>query len=568
MKEAANTWLNSTGSKLRSFYRDVRFRVKHPIAEAIKSVTPHLSYSYWIKHSEPNPNAVRIAEAIAKFKYTPKISIVMPVYDTPLDFLDLAIRSVQTQHYENWELCVCDDASPNPNVRARLESWEKQEPRIKITFSTKNEGISGASNRALELASGDFIGLLDHDDELTPHALYEVVNLLQEHPDADMIYSDEDRLDRQGQRVEPFFKPDWSPEYFLSTMYTCHLGVYRRQLIEDIGGFRSRFDGSQDYDLVLRLSERTDRIYHLPKILYHWRMAPGSVAAAPDAKPYAIESATRALTDHLNRRQIPGEIVRGKWPGCHRIRFHLQGTERVSIIIPSLGKAKALRTCAKSIDEKTSYRNYEVIVADKKGAQRCNLSRLINLGAGRAQGSYLIFLYDDVEVISADWITAMLGFCRQREIGVAGAKLLYRTGRIEHMGFVLGLMGLAGRPLRGLRRHPLGYSDPSEFIRNCSAVSGACMMVRKDVFEEVGGFDEQLPAAYNDVDLCLRIREAGYRVVWTPDAQLYSDNVSPRFPLKGEEREYFRRRWDKVLKDDPYYNPNLTLKYEDLGFRV
>ena len=367
--EATNAALNSRGSKLRNsyrdLYRDLRFRVKHPIAQIITSLTPHLSYSYWIKHSEQKPNAARIAEATAKFKFSPKISIVMPVYDTPLNFLDLAIRSVRKQQYENWELCICDDASPNPKVRARLESWEKQDPRIKVTYSTQNEGISRASNHALELASGEFVGLLDHDDELSSDALYEVVSLLQQKHDADMIYSDEDMLDPKGRRVRPHFKPDWSPEHMLAVMYTCHFGVYRRRLLEEIGGFRVGFEGAQDYDLVLRLSEKTDQIYHIPKILYHWRMAPNSLASGA-AKPYAYEAAKRALTEHLIRRRIPGEIVHGDRLGSYRVRFNLEGADRVSIVIPYLARPDALRACVRTIEEKTSYRNYEVIVVDKR----------------------------------------------------------------------------------------------------------------------------------------------------------------------------------------------------------
>ena len=585
--KAKNAALNSTGSKLRSVYRDVRFRVKHSIAEAIRSVTPHLSYSYWIRHSEPKLNAVRIAEAIDGFGYTPKISIVMPVYDTPVDHLDLAIRSVVTQHYKNWELCICDDASPNMEVRARLESWQKREPRIRVSYTAKNEGIGGASNRALALASGEFVGLLDHDDELTPDALYEIVNFLQGHPDADMIYSDEDKLNPKGRRVYPSFKPDWSPEYMLSFMYTCHFGVYRRHLLDEIGGFRVGFEGSQDYDLVLRVSEKTDRIYHIPKILYHWRMAPGSAAASANAKPYAHEAAKRALTEHLKRRRIPAESVDGVWPCHYRVRFSLPGTERVSIIIFNPSKRETLRNCVNSIVEKTSYCNYEVIVVGNRhldaetrnylASRSCqiiavnespDLSHLINLGATHAQGEYLLLLHGDTEVISADWVTGMLGFCRQSEIGAVGAKLLSRMGRIQHIGVVLGLKGVAGYPLRGLHNSPLEYLDPSHSIRNCSAVSGVCMMVRKEVFEQLGGFDEQVPGTYNDIDLCLRIREAGYRIVWTPAAELYHDGPFASNSIDGKQATYFKQRWGKILKHDPYYNPNLTVRYEDSGFRV
>ena len=571
------------------------FRVKHPIAQAIswtKSLAPHVSYSYWIKHCEkPGYSPERIAQEIAGFRYAPKVSIVMPVYETPLDLLDLAIRSVLGQHYANWELCICNDGSPDPAVGARLESWQKRDSRIKVTHSAKNEGISGASNRALALASGEFAGLLDHDDEITPDALFEVVNLLQGHPDADIIYSDEDLLDPQGRRMRPHFKPDWSPEQFLSGMYFCHFGVYRKRLLDEIEGFRRGFEGAQDYDLALRVTEKTDRVYHIPKILYHWRMAPNSVATSSDLKPYAYEAGRRALDEHVKRRKIAGEAVHGKWPAYYGIRFKLDGADKVSIVIPGGGldgaKPKALKACIRSVEEKTSYRNYEIIVVENGGLEpdtrqyllsrhhrvisveeSSNISRLINRGAAEAAGTHVLLLHDDTEVISAEWMTSMLGFCRLAGVGAVGAKLLYRTGRLQHIGVVVGLKGLTGYPLRGLRAGARGYLDPSELIRNCSAVSGACMMFRKDVFDRLGGFDEQLPGAYNDVDFCLRLREAGYRIVWTPDAELYHDEPASRSRANGREARYFKSRWDKVLKNDPYYNPNLTLRYEDLGYRV
>ena len=592
LRRQLDTILNSKGWKLLNRYRDLRFRVKQPIAQLFRKVDPlirpHLSYAYWMKHCERRSyDPARIAQAMASFQYEPKVSIVMPVYNTPIELLDLAIRSVLGQRYENWELCICDDTSPSPDLRIRLESWQKRDPRIKITYSPKNEGISGASNRALSLATGECVGLLDHDDELSPDALFEIVNLLQCHPDADIVYSDEDKLDPQGRRICPHFKPDWSPEQFLSGMYFCHFGVYRRRLVEEVGGFRGEFDGAQDYDLALRIIEKTERIYHIPKILYHWRMAPTSFATSAVKKPYAHEAGRRALNEYVSRRRIPGEIVHGKWPAYYRIQFKLDGADKVSIIIPYLGKPDALMACINSIERRTSYRNYEIILVGNRGLdpgtkqyllsrphrvisvdESLNISRLINRGAAQAAGAYLLLLHDDAEVISSDWVTSMLGFSRLPEIGAVGAKLLYRTGRLQHIGVVLGLKGVAGHPLRGLYAYARGYLDPSEIIRNCSAVSGACMMVRKQLFEKLGGFDEQLPDTYNDIDFCLRLREAGYRIVWTPDAQLYHDEPASRSHANSRETRYFKNRWDKVLKNDPYYNPNLTLRYEDLGYRV
>jgi len=310
---------NANVSKLLHPYRYLPFCVKHPIRQAIDfAFPPPQSYRYWIKHSErPSYNPERIIQEVATFHYKPKISIVMPVYNTPKGFLDSAIQSVRKQHYRNWELCICDDASPDVRVRARLERWQRKDPLIKVEYSAKNEHISGASNRALALASGEFVGLLDHDDAITPDALYEVVKLLQQHPDADMIYSDEDKLDRKGRRTDPFFKPDWFPEYLLESMYTLHFGVYRKNLMDQIGGFRKGFEGSQDYDLVLRLTERTSRVHHIHRILYHWRMAPGSCAI--NGKPYAPVAAKKAIAEHLERLNISGQVLDGDRPGYYKV---------------------------------------------------------------------------------------------------------------------------------------------------------------------------------------------------------------------------------------------------------
>lgn len=593
LRQELNSIHNSKAWRLLNLYRTLRFRLKLPLAQRIRRLRNltdrHLSYEYWIKHVEqPACDLETIAQSISNFQYKPKISVIMPVYNTPTELLDFAIRSMRMQCYENWELCICDDASPDVRVRPCLENWPRQDSRIKVTFSSQNEGISRASNRALQLASGEFVGLLDHDDELSPDALYEVIKLLQGQPQADMIYSDEDRLDTEGRRVQPFFKPDWSPEYMLSCMYTCHFGVYRKRLLDGIGGFRVGFEGSQDYDLVLRVSEKTKNIHHIPKVLYHWRMIEGSAAASGEAKPYAYEAAKKALYEHLERRQISADVIDGSLISHYRIRFNPRGTDKVSIVILTSGKPDLLRACITSIEGKTSYSNYQIVFVDKKSAAaqvRQDLlarshrvvpfegsfssSRLINLGAKETDGSYLLLLHDDVEVISGDWITSMLGLCQQKEIGVVGAKLLYRNNLIEHAGIVLGLKGVAGRPLQKFPRNTRCGVDIVSDMRNCSAVSAACMMVRKEIFEEVGGFDQALSAAHNDVDFCLRVREAGYRIVWTPWVELYHDGcLSPDSGKGSREVKYLKKRWGKIVANDPYYNPNLTLRHEDFGFRV
>jgi O-antigen biosynthesis protein len=580
---------NSKGWRLLNRFRSLRSRLERPF---VKRRGQHLDYDHWIEQVERRSyNPARIQTEIAKFNYKTTISIVMPVYNTPVDILNLTIRSVVKQHYKNWELCICDDASSNADVRQCLENWQKQDERIKISFSQKNEGISAASNRALQLASGEFVGLLDHDDELSLDALYEVVKLLQEHREADMIYSDEDKLDSMGHRVLPFFKPDWSPEYMLSCMYTCHFGVYRKRLVDEIGGFRTGFDGGQDYDLVLRLSEKTKQIFHIPKILYHWRMVAGSAAASLEAKPYALAAAKRALTEHLERRQLSAEVTDANWPSHYKIRFRVRDTETVSIVIVASGKANVLRASVGSIEEKSRHAGYEIIAAITQNAQGggeeirrwlaarrhqatfyegvVESSRLINLGVKQAKGEYVVLLSDETEVISQDWIASMLGLCRQRDIGVVGAKLLYKNNLIEHAGIVLGLKGVAGRPLRNFPRNTRHGFEMACDTRNCSAVSAACMMVRKAVFEQVGGFDEGLSADYNDLDFCLKVRNAGYRIVWTPWAELYHGDPQPAVGEKNSsEAARLKERWGKILTNDPYYNPNLTLEHEDLGYRI
>lgn len=553
---------------LRGAFGRLPSPVKKSIRETVQSLKPHLSYSWWIRHAEAKPDARELAKEVEAFRYKPTVSIVTPVYNTPIELLDRAIESVLGQVYANWELCLCDDLSTRAEVCERLEYWAKKDSRIKVLMSERNEGISGASNRALALATGEFVGFLDHDDELTFDALAEVVRMLQKNCEADIIYSDEDKLDTEGRRIQPYFKPDWSPEYMLSIMYVCHFSVYRRNLLEEIGGFREEVKAGPDYDVFLRASERARAVLHVPKILYHWRMAPNSIARSSDEKPDAFEAGRRAVSDHLQRKGIAAKVVHGNAPGFYRVRFCLDGNERVAIAVLESGAGDVER-CAAAIEEKTNYRNREIIrVSAEPENGRPNLSRMINWGVAEANADYVVIMHDDIEPISREWIEAMLGFCRQKEIGAVGARLLYRTGELQHIGIVPGLNGVAGYPLRGLFSSRLGYPDPNHFVRNCSAVSAACMMVRKSTFEEVGGFDERLPRAYSDLDFCLKIREKGYRIVWTPEAEFYHDECEAANESDSEEVEYLKRRWGKALEIDPYYSPNLTVKYEDMGYRV
>jgi len=558
-------------------------------------------YARWLeKHRLGQQELQRMREEMKGLSYRPWISVLLPVYNVEALWLRRAIESVRAQLYENWELCIVDDGSDRPHIREILDYYKRLDPRVKVKHLPHNQGIARASNEALAMAKGAFIALLDHDDELSPDALFQVVKLLNQHPEADMIYSDEDKLSLQGSRCEPFFKPDWSPDMFLSYMYTCHLGVYRADLVRQIGGFREGYEGSQDYDLVLRLSEQTDRIYHIPRILYHWRKLPGSTASLYQNKSLAEKNAQKALREALRRRGIEGEVLKGLFPGSFRIKRAILGNPLVSIIIPTRDRLTALKRCLDSIRDRTSYRNYEIILVNNGSKEAdtlaylgqlrrqeniqvldhpipFNYSALNNWGVGFARGDHLLFLNNDTEVINGEWLEALLEHSQRPEVGAVGAKLLFPNNTLQHAGVILGLglidgrpPGIAGHSHKYLRDSSHGYFGIPHIIRNYSAVTAACMMMRKEVFYEVGGFDaEHLPIAFNDVDLCLRLRERGYLIVYTPFAVLYHhESASRGYGLDPQEINYMQRRWGDRLLNDPYYNPNLTLEREDFGLRL
>ena len=528
-----------------------------------------------------------MAESAAAFRYRPRISILTPTYNTDPEALRSCIRSVQAQLYSNWEFCICDDASSSQATRDLIANSAQHDSRIKFICLPSNRGVCGATNTALRLASGVYVGLLDHDDELSPDALYECVKLLQDHPEADVIYSDEDKLERDGTRSEPFFKPDWSPELLLSGMYTCHFGLYRRELVETVGAFRPGFEGSQDYDLMLRLSESTDKIFHVPKILYHWRKSSNSTADDPRAKSCTTRVGLHALREHLQRRGIEVETILTDRPNSYRVKPAIRGNPLVSIIVPHKDHPSMLQNCIQSIHDRTTYRDFELLIVDNGSSskqaqdylrslpyrvvsfnQRFNFSRMNNLAVRESKGEYVLLLNDDTEVISADWLKSMLGYAQWPEIGAVGAKLYYPDGSIQHGGIVLGVRGVAGHWMRRFPGNSRGYFNSLFTTRNFSAVTAACVLFRREVFESVGGFDEHLPVAFNDVDLCLRIRDAGYRIVWVPEAELYHHETATRpFELDPKEVRYFQKKWNTALLNDPYYNPNLTLDVESLALR-
>jgi glycosyltransferase involved in cell wall biosynthesis/2-polyprenyl-3-methyl-5-hydroxy-6-metoxy-1,4-benzoquinol methylase len=596
-------WLQFRQWLLGSPHHDP-FQIKH-VPQLLHN-TQETAYDRWQKLHSPQPEDLQnLAKTINLLPHKPLISVIMPVFNPPEPFLRAAIESVVNQIYPYWELCLADDASTVPHVRQLLEYYQATDSRIKVTFRTTNGHISHCSNSALELATGEFVVLLDHDDSLTPDALGEVALLLNRQPDADMIYSDEDKLDEQEKLRDPYFKPDWCPDSFLARMYTCHLGAYRRSLVEAIGGFRPGYEGSQDYDLVLRLTEQTDKIFHIPKILYHWRIHPGSVASntsVTDVKPYASLAAKRALTEALSRRGTPGKIL--DYHGCtgkYTVRYQIKTYKLVSIIIPTKDLGRTLDQCLKSIFSQTTYPNYEVIVIDNGSIEKetadiiqywlkqkpkqfkCapldipfNYSKINNYAVSQASGEFLLFLNNDTEVITPDWVDAMVEQAQRTSIGAVGVQLLYPDNTVQHAGVVAGLGGVAGHSHKHFFSNESGYFYQIQTINNYSAVTGACLMCRRDAFLEVGGFEEQLAIAFNDVDLCFKFLEKGYRNIYLPHVKLYHYESKSRgyedTPEKQArfktEIDYIRLKWHSLINHDPCYSPHLTRDREDYSLNI
>lgn len=553
-------------------------------------------YQRWIAEFERGQDQF-IDIKLHTLKYRPLISIIVPVFNTSPSDLSAAIESVIGQSYPNWQLCIADDASTDPEIRQTIERFAAQDERIKTVFRAQSGGISAASNSALELAEGEYAGFLDHDDTLSLHALAWVAEAINRNPEADLIYSDEDKLDARGRRYEPFFKPDWSPDLLRSTNYICHFLVLRKKLLEQVGGFRSEFDGSQDYDLILRATEQTQVIEHISKVLYHWRAIPGSTAASLENKTYALKAAQRAIEEHC-KRTAPGAtvepgLIRGWW----RVRYPIPTGTRVSIIIPSGGKEDALRTNLDSIFAKTTFRNYEVVVSDNSkdrtieelvskyiNARRpvryidwrnkpFNFSEMNNAAAKQCESPVLLFLNDDTSVIEPGWLEAMLELAMRPEAGAVGAKLLFPDGRIQHAGVVMGMYDNCGHAFTGLNGRTPHYFGFSDIIRNVSAVTGACLMTRAEVFWRAGGFDEgTFAVAFNDVDLCLKISALGYRVLFTAHALLTHfeslSKTSKDLVPDSEEVLSMRTKWGTIIQSDPYYSPNLTRNKADYSPRT
>lgn len=553
-------------------------------------------YGVWLEFYDP-PGPIRdeeAAKAVQSLAHRPLISVVVPTYNTPERWLRRCIESVRAQAYPAWELCIADDASTQPHVTRILAEYASVDPRIRYVVRDSNGHIANASNSALEIASGEYVALLDHDDELHPLALLECVQAFERNPRWQMLFTDEDKIDEQGKRSDPYFKSDWNPDLFFSQNCVCHLTVYRRELVERAGGFREGTEGAQDWDLTLRVIEhlQPDQIGHVPKVLYHWRMISGSTALAPGEKSYAHLAAMRALSEYFDRNRIDAQVLElPGFSGYFRISYAIPDPAPLaSLLIPTRDRVDLLARCVGSILEKTSYPNYEIVILDNDSRERetleyldaigadprvrvlrwphpFNYSAINNFGAAHARGELIGLLNNDIEVISPDWLTEMAGHALRPEIGVVGAMLYYPNDTIQHAGVVLGIGGVAGHVYVGAPRGYPGHKHRAGLAQTLSAVTAACALVKTSVFRQVGGLDEGLRVAFNDIDLCLRVREAGYRNLWTPFAELYHyesatrgyENTPEKVERFKREEAFMQLRWKDALNADPYYNPNFTL---------
>lgn len=543
----------------------------------------------------------RAQEENAQFPKNIKFSVLVPLYNTPESFLKAMIESVQAQTYKNWELCLADGSdSEHSFVGEICKKYADGDKRIKYEKLEKNLGISENTNACIRMATGEYIALFDHDDLLHPSALYEVMRAICEHG-ADFIYTDENTFSEEPRDAyNPHFKPDFSPDTLRSYNYICHLSVFSRELLDSVGYFRSEYDGSQDYDLILRLTEKAKKVFHIRKILYYWRAHKNSVAQDVAAKPYTVTAAKKALAAHLERCGLKGEVLDSSVPTTYHIKYEIDGNPLISVIIPNKDHTDDLDICLKSLYEKSSYKNFEVIIVENNSTEKetfeyyetltqkhgnikivtwkgnFNYSAINNFGVNYAKGEFILLLNNDVEIINGSCLEEMLMFAQRKDVGAVGAKLYYSDNTVQHAGVILGLGGTAGHAHKHFGRSHPGYMARASIAQNLTACTAACLMMRLDVFDEVGGLDESFEVAFNDVDLCMKIREKGYLVVFTPYAELYhyesksrgNDSTPEKLERFRGEIDRFKEKWQKQLDDgDPYYNPNLTLTRDDFSLK-
>lgn len=561
-----------------------------------------ISYKAWLKRHSPSAGVLKLQRE-KKFAFSPKISVVVPLYKTPEAYLTEMIESVRNQSYRNWELCLSDGSGEDSPIAHILKKYEETDERIKVVYNKEQLRISENTNEALKVCTGDYIAFADHDDLLAPNALYECVYLLNKEPSTEIIYTDEDKIDMNGkEHFMPHFKSDFNIDMLCSTNYICHLFVVKRDVYEKAGMLNPEFDGAQDYDFVLRCVEKSEKIRHIPRILYHWRAHKNSTAENPESKNYAFVAGKRAVQAHYDRMKIPAEVEETQYKGIYRSKYRLMDTPLISVIIPNKDHISDLEKCIRSLEEKNGYRNLEMIVVENNSEEEetftyykeleqrnpkvkvlfweekvFNYPAINNFGAEHASGDYLLFLNNDTEVVNEDCIEELLGYCQRSDVGAVGARLYYDDGTIQHAGVIVGLGGIAGHPFSKAVHEDPGYFGRIIMAQDYSAVTAACMLVKKSVFWQVGGFDEGYAVAFNDVDLCLRIRKAGYLIVYNPYAEMNHYESKSRGYEDTEEKvkrfnseiSLFEKRWKKFLAHgDPYYNPNLTLDDGNFGLNL
>lgn len=582
------------GGKVRNILRGI-----NRIAHGKKLKEDYIPYEVWMKLNDPTEEDLE-EQRNHKFKIEPKISILVPMYNTPINFFEELVEYMIGQTYTNWELCL-EDGSPSKNEQ--IEEICKKDNRIKYNYSGKNLGIAGNTNEAFKHATGDYIALLDHDDLLPKNCLYEVVKAINEDPDVEFIYTDEDKITTMDKpRFDPHFKPDFAIDTLRSNNYICHFSVFRRDLMEKLGGERSKYDGAQDYDIIIRMAEIAKNIKHIPKILYHWRVHELSTSKpGGDAKPYAFEAGIKVLEDHLKRVGLEGKVSHGATLGTYKIDYKVKGNPKVSILIPNRNETKTLKKCIESILSKSTYKNYEIVVIENNSTEKeifeyykelekqekikvlyypekgFNYASIINFGVKNTDGEYIVQLNNDTELITPDWLEKMIGMNQREDVGAVGVKLYYPDMTIQHAGTIIGVYGVAGHVFKGLYKNAHGYFARESHIQNLSAVTAACMMSKRSVFEEVGYMDERFAVAFNDIDFCMKIIQSGKLIIYNPFVEFKhyesksrgEENTPEKRKRFKKEIDLFYEKWGEYKKHgDPYYNINLTLDSDQYEIKL
>ena len=594
---------------LQKLYRIVEYYRQNGIKRFVRHIFSRLlcidemNYNRFRRETELTKAMIEV-QRNERFDCMPKISIIVPLYCTPLEYLKDLIESVQNQTYSNWELCLSDGSGVGHMDHSYVKECMSADQRIKLVISDESLPISENTNKALEIATGDFIAFADHDDLLAVDALYECAKIINTHPEVEIIYTDEDKISMNGKvYFQPHFKSDFNLDLLRSMNYICHFLVVKKNIQEQVGVLRKEYNGAQDYDFVLRCVEKATHIYHIPRILYHWRAHQNSTAENPESKMYAFEAGRRAIEAHLERCNQKGIVCMGEHLGIYQVKYELEKTPLISILIPNKDHVEDLKRCVQSLYEVSNYTNFEIVVIENNSVEEAtfdyykelcesrnnvqvitwntngefNFSALNNFGARHAKGEYLLFLNNDTEILNKDSIAEMVSHVNRDEVGAVGTRLYYPDGTIQHAGVIVGLGGIAGHAFKDFPRYDGGYFYRVFCAQDYSAVTAACMMVPKSLFDEIGGFDEKLKVAFNDIDLCMKIRREGKLIVYTPHAELYHyesksrglENTKEKVERFNGEVDYFAKKWQKELETgDPYYNKNLTLEKHDFSLKI